>query len=735
MGGGVTSSVTISDGVAFVGARDGYVYALDVRSGEERWRYRTRTDVLTSPLVSNGLVFVGSADSHVYALDAASGDVRWQYKTGGSVESDLVIVKNTIYVGSRDGYVHALDAAPGSLSWRVSIEEFDGFSPQVANGKVYVSTRKFADLEEHYVYALDAASGELSWRYGVAEAVFPPAVSNGMVYFATWGRHVYALDATTGDSRWTYRSDDILNSAPIVGDGHVYVASSEGFILALDALSGKLHWQHDTGYWLTAPYVEIGGVVYARSQDDSVESLDALDGVSGELLWRLQTVTEVSSLSIVDGVVYAGTRSNAYGQVAHVFAVDASTGEELWRFETGEDVWDVPTVVDGVVYVGSWGRYGSRLYGSPNAYTYALDAKTGNLRWRFKLGDAVRSPLSADATVLYAGAWHSLYALDARTGERRWRRETNGLSDRLPSPVDGVIYVGLDGGRLYALEAQSGEERWSSEHSGLVTPAVMKDGVVYAGALNPFGNSDAYLVAIDAAHGKSLWHFGLGRPIYNPVYAAPAVAEDLVYVGTESGRVYAIDTATGSARWQYDVDGRLYAAPTVVEGTVFVGSWPASEALRHSVYALNAKTGELRWRSGCERIGSAKARSIGGLATSENPPKVLSSITVSGGLVYFGSNDNQVHSLDADTGKVRWCYRTGGSVEFSPTLADGVAYVVSTDNYAYALDAMTGEALWHYRIGSRAASAPMVIDGTVFIALENGTVIAISPPGNKSGNR
>ena len=351
------------------------------------------------------------------------------------------------------------------------------------------------------------------------------------------------------------------------------------------------------------------------------------------------------------------------------------------------------------------------------------------------LGDAVSSPPSGDAAVIYAGSWHSIYALDARTGEPRWHRGTDWISDRLPSAVDGEIYAGPHGGRLYALDSASGDERWSSENSGIVTPAKMKDGVVYAGGFNLFGKSDAYLVAFDAADGELLWHYGLGKPFYYPVYAAPAVAEDLVYVGTEVGRVYAIDTATGSVQWQYDLDDRLYAAPTVAEGTVYVGSWPTREALRHSVYALNAKTGELRWRSGCERSGSARARSTGGLARSEVPPNVLSSITVNGGLVYFGSDDNQIHVLDAVTGKVRWCFRTGASVLFSPTVANGVVYVVSTDSYAYALNATTGESLWHYQIGSRAVSAPLVIDEVAFIALEDGNVVALSSPGNKSGNR
>jgi serine/threonine-protein kinase len=64
---------------------------------------------------------------------------------------------------------------------------------------------------------------------------------------------------------------------------------------------------------------------------------------------------------------------------------------------------------------------------------------------------------------------------------------------------------------------------------------------------------------------------------------------------------------------------------------------------------------------------------------------VESSPAVAGGVVYVGSTDNYVYALDASTGDLRWRYQTGHRVESSPTVAGGVVYVGSTDNYVYAL--------------------------------------------------
>src|SRR5215470_13945538 len=69
---------------------------------------------------------------------------------------------------------------------------------------------------------------------------------------------------------------------------------------------------------------------------------------------------------------------------------------------------------------------------------------------------------------------------------------------------------------------------------------------------------------------------------------------------------------------------------------------------------------------------------------------ILSSPAVSGGLVYFGSNDHNVYALDAHSGALRWKFATKGRVTASPAVAAGVVYVGSYDGKFYALDAASG---------------------------------------------
>jgi len=64
----VSSSPAVSDGVVYFGSWDGYLYALDINTGQEQWKFYTDDYVRSSPAVSDGVVYFGSDDGYLYAL-------------------------------------------------------------------------------------------------------------------------------------------------------------------------------------------------------------------------------------------------------------------------------------------------------------------------------------------------------------------------------------------------------------------------------------------------------------------------------------------------------------------------------------------------------------------------------------------------------------------------------------------------------------------------------------------
>jgi hypothetical protein len=187
----------------------------------------------------------------------------------------------------------------------------------------------------------------------------------------------------------------------------------------------------------------------------------ALDAGTGEQIWQFETGNDVrSSPTVVNGTIYVGSADDS------VYALDASTGEEVWSFDTSGAVESSPTVVDGIVYVGS----------ADNS-VYALDAGTGEEVWSFDTGGAVESsPTVVDGIVYVGSADDSVYALDADMGAKDWLFNTGGVLRSSPTVMDGTVYVGSDNNRVYALDADTGTEDWSFNTGGDIgSPTVVAD--------------------------------------------------------------------------------------------------------------------------------------------------------------------------------------------------------------------------------------------------------------------
>lgn len=274
-GGGIASTPAVADGLVYVLSRDGIFHALDAASGAPRWSFRTQGEAivaahgmygqplgpepvpdpwdfyLSSPLVHAGKVYFGSSDQRVYALDARSGQLLWAYKTGGVVHSSPALAGGNIVVGSWDGAVYALDAASGERRWRFetrteqkqSIMLGIQASPSTDADSVYIGSR------DGYFYALDAASGRQKWRYDAQGSWVPStaAQDEASVYVGTSDTGLLlALDKRSGQERFRYASKVWNFASPLrVGDA-VLGASTKGELFMLDAESGALRWRYQS---------------------------------------------------------------------------------------------------------------------------------------------------------------------------------------------------------------------------------------------------------------------------------------------------------------------------------------------------------------------------------------------------------------------------------------------------------------------------------------------------------
>lgn len=222
-----------------VGTFRGALVALDVRTRQIRWTFRTRGGISGCPAIDGGVVYVGTHWGRLYAVEADTGRLKW-YARLGDWASTPAIADGVVCIRS-GRYLRALDVATGRRKWRFKGEGTSVHSaPAVADGVVYfagglsyvaVSTPV---MEPGHLFAVDLQTGREVWRFRTGAPVYAaPAVADGTVYFTSWDRHLYAVDAKTGQEKWRFRTGAKEYASPVVADGVVYFGGESGDLLAL----------------------------------------------------------------------------------------------------------------------------------------------------------------------------------------------------------------------------------------------------------------------------------------------------------------------------------------------------------------------------------------------------------------------------------------------------------------------------------------------------------------------
>jgi outer membrane protein assembly factor BamB len=385
-----------------------------------------------------------------------------------------------------------------------------------------------------------------------------------------------------------------------------------------------------------------------------------------------------STALIVGGTVYAQDLSSS------VYAIDARSGALRWtsRFRA-------PT--DGPNGVAVAGR---RLFGATDSTVFALDRFSGRRLWTRRLVKRQEqfidiAPLAArglvfTSTVGFApGGRGALYALDARTGKVRWRFETVRDPWQFPSAGGGGAWYPpslASDGRLYWGISNPGP--WGG------TPA-LPNGGMYPG---PVPYTDA-LLALTARTGALAWFDQVTKHDVRDYdfEVSPIVVGDTVFGAGKAGRVVAWNRLTGRRLWATAVGthlhdlGPLPKRPTLVcpglwggvltpmsyaRGRLFVpvvercmresavdAAHPADLTVGDGVVtAISAKTGRKLWT---RRLGS--------------PPTGCT--TVADDVVFAPTLDGRVYAFRAKDGALLWQTRARAGINGCPTVAGGLLLV------------------------------------------------------------
>ena len=379
-------------------------------------------------------------------------------------------------------------------------------------------------------------------------------------------------ESPAGWRPWRFRmSNDVWGTPAVAGD-LVYVTSFE--VHALDVMTGRRRFKTRDVAWSMA-------VADGRIHASDGPTLFALDAREGMDLWRLSTDAWVYSLKADRGTVVTGTRGGG------VHGWDAATGQKLWEHGGAQTDFESPEagpqLHEGTVFVWQEGRL------------RALDARTGDERWSYPIGDAascggvpVRLTPGPDGQV-YVCAGTRVLAIDVAGGHVRWHFEAPAvfLSPPTfapgPAVTGGGIYLADYLGTVYALDATDGRDRWriATESRASIEPVLVAAGHVHVG-------SGKGLYTLDAVTGTPKWRFQAGGDIVG----APAVAEGRIHFGSTDHLLYTLKADDGRLRWKLATGGEITGAPVVKDGVVYACSKD------RCVYALDAEKGTGTARTG-----------------------------------------------------------------------------------------------------------------------------------------
>lgn len=474
------------------------------------WRPRYLDKMEITPIVVDGVLYAVQ-NSEVQAFDAATGRSFWTFRYAVPPDSNayimvvkgLAVADNRVFWATYDGRLIAIDAKTGKGIWNKKIFDYKignvitglqfNVAPLVVKDKVIFGPATNEYGTNCWVAAYDVRTGDEVWRFKtVAE---PPDPNSKTWPGDSWqhgGSPIWVTGSYDPDTNLTFwgtgNPNPGWNGGPRIPGDNLYADS----VVALDADTGKLKWHYqfspgDEFDWDSVQVPVLADIEWqGRTRKVMLWAnrngfFYTLDRVTGEFLMGKPFVKQNWALGFDNGrpVRAPGIKPTPQGTV--VFP--GTQGGTNWYSpsfspHTGlfyVSVWDNYSAIsryaevrpwqEGRKYTGQAGRAAAPPPGTPPSPTIsragpayrtqdegygavrALDPKTGEKKWEFRMVDYTESGILTTASdLLFSGGREGhFYALDARNGDLLWRVNLGGniASGPITYAVSGKQYVAV----------------------------------------------------------------------------------------------------------------------------------------------------------------------------------------------------------------------------------------------------------------------------------------------------
>jgi outer membrane protein assembly factor BamB len=346
-------------------------------------------------------------------------------------------------------------------------------------------------------------------------------------------------------------------SGGAVSDNTIYVGSREGRLVALNLLDDSRQWSEtikapaqggllgcgpstgggcgtsSTGVAIYGTPVLSGELVYIAGYNGKIYAY-----TTGTLGVRWVYPREgylppfVGGLIVNNGKLFVGGSGGTIDGKkvkGRIYALDATTGDPLWHFDTEDKIWSTPAISGGTLYIGSFDKK-----------LYAIDITTGKEKWAKPFetqGAIMATPLIYQDTIYFGAMDRNLYAVSASNGQGKVVITAENWFWAEPVIVNNTIYAGSLDGKVYVLRADTGAKVTTVDLNSPVSsrPVIVDNAVIFA-------TRKGVIYSINTVSNQATQLADIKLEVDGPLTAR----EGIVYIHTQDLALKRVNTVTGA---------------------------------------------------------------------------------------------------------------------------------------------------------------------------------------------
>ena len=327
---------------------------------KEQWITKTGVGIYCSPAVEKDKVFIGDDMGYLTAYALKDGKALWRFQSGKRIVGTPAVSEGIVVFGSADCKIYGLNAQNGNLLWIVKASEPVLGAVTIDNGTAYIGA------SDHTFRAINTSNGEIKWTFTGVKGYIEtkPLVTDSKVIFGAWDNTLYALNKADGRELWKWTGGltrmHFSPAAvwPVAAEGKVFITDPQRAMTAIEIETGNTVWRtFQSMVRETIGLSEDGERIYSKTMNDSIVCYST-KGSHPHELWASNVgfgYEHAPSMQVEkDGIVFGSTKEGL------IFALEAKTGKVLWKHKIGNSLISTVVALSGnrVLFTATGGETG-----------------------------------------------------------------------------------------------------------------------------------------------------------------------------------------------------------------------------------------------------------------------------------------------------------------------------------------------------------------------------------------